>query len=125
MSDESRLVYSTETGRMCEECGKPAAKCTCRKKKKKPERPTPNLDKGDGVVRIQRETKGRKGKTITAVHGVPLPEAELKDFAKQLKNRCGAGGTVKDGVIEIQGDHRDLLVSEIREQGYTVKLAGG
>ena len=125
MSDESRLVYSTETGRMCTDCGKPAAKCTCRKKKKKSERPTPNLDKGDGVVRIQRETKGRKGKTITAVHGVPLPEAELKDFAKHLKNRCGAGGTVKDGVIEIQGDHRDFLLEEIRERGYTVKLAGG
>lgn len=129
MSDESRLVYSTETGRMCSECGKPAAQCTCRKKKKRSEkrseRSTPTLDKGDGVVRIQRETKGRKGKTITAVHGVPLPEAELKDFAKHLKNRCGAGGTVKEGVVEIQGDHRDLLLAEIREQGYTVKLAGG
>jgi translation initiation factor 1 len=114
MSDDGRLVYSTETGRICPE----------KKTKKKPSnRPSP--DKGDGVVRIQRETKGRKGKTVTTVHGVPLAEDDLKDFAKTLKGKCGAGGTVKDGVIEIQGDHRETLLEEIRKQGYRAKPAGG
>lgn len=126
MSDNGRLVYSTETGRVCPDCGKPDSKCACGKKKTKkkpPNRPSP--DKGDGVVRIQRETKGRKGKTVTAIHGVPLAEDDLKDFAKTLKGKCGAGGTVKDGVIEIQGDHRETLLEEIRKQGYQAKPAGG
>jgi translation initiation factor 1 len=126
MSDNGRRVYSTETGRICPDCGKPASKCACRNKRKtKKAAGGPSLDKGDGVVRIQRETKGRKGKTVTTVHGVPLAENELKDFAKTLKGRCGAGGTVKDGVIEIQGDHREILLEEIRKQGYPAKPAGG
>lgn len=80
---------------------------------------------GDGVVRVRRETKGRSGKTVTTVSGVPLPEAELRHLAKDLKRRCGSGGSLKDAVIEIQGDHRDALVKELEAQGYSVKRAGG
>ena len=118
----SRLVYSTESGRICHKCAQPTAECACKKKKGKTQRqaiPT------DGVVRIQREVKGRRGKTVTSVRGLPLDDKELKQFAKTLKRRCGTGGSVKDGVIIIQGDHRKTLQGEIQNQGYTVKLAGG
>ncbi len=118
----SSLVYSTESGRVCPECGKPASKCRC-KKKKRPAKQTTFPD--DGIVRIRREVKGRKGKTATAVFGLPLDDNELKKFAKTLKKRCGSGGSVKDGVILIQGDHREALLNEIKKRGYTVKLAGG
>lgn len=123
--NNSRLVYSTEAGRICPKCGKPGSACTCRKKKPaaagRPRTGFPD----DGTVRVQREVKGRKGKTVTAVFGLPLDDAELQRFAKTLKRRCGTGGTVKDGVVVIQGDHRQTLLDEIRKQGYTVKLAGG
>ncbi|MFP4350691.1 MAG: translation initiation factor Sui1 [Thermodesulfobacteriota bacterium] len=126
MNDDSRLVYSTETGRICPTCEKPAAKCRCKKQKKdKKTPPQPPSHPNDGIVRIQRETKGRKGKTVTAVFGVPLADKDLKEFAKTLKSRCGTGGTVKNGVIELQGDHREALKEAIEKQGYTVKLAGG
>ncbi len=72
-----------------------------------------------------RETKGRKGKGVTVITGVPLPLTELKELGKALKKLCGSGGTVKDGVIEIQGDHRDRLVAELATRGWTVKRAGG
>lgn len=111
------VVYSTEHGRMCPGCGKPVAECRCRQKKTPPG--------GDGIVRIGRETKGRKGKGVTVISGIPLDEKGIKELAKHLKARCGAGGTVKDGVIEIQGDHRDALLEELRKRGWTVKLAGG
>ena len=111
------IVYSTEHGKMCPACGKPAAKCVCRRKKEAP--------KSDGIVRVGRETKGRKGKGVTVITGAPLDEAGLKELGKQLKAKCGAGGTAKDGVIEIQGDHRDLLLEELRKRGWTVKRAGG
>ena len=118
----SRLVYSTESGRICPACGNPTAKCTCKKKKvTKKQQVYPD----NGVVRIRREVKGRKGKTVTSIFGVPLEDQELKQFAKTLKSRCGAGGTVKDGTIIIQGDHRETLLLEVKKQGYTVKLAGG
>ena len=80
---------------------------------------------GDGVVRVRRETKGRAGKTVTSIEGVPLSGAELSALAKDLKRRCGTGGSTKDGVIEIQGDHRDTLVAALEAEGYTVKRAGG
>jgi translation initiation factor 1 len=80
---------------------------------------------GDGVVRVGRETKGRKGKGVTVVTGLRLGEAELSVLARRLKKRCGAGGTVKDGVIEVQGEHRDTIVSELESQGYQVKRVGG
>lgn len=78
-----------------------------------------------GSCEVSRETKGRKGKGVTLVTGVLLAEDGLQKLATELKRRCGAGGTVKDGVIEIQGDHRDLLVAELTQRGYTVKRAGG
>ena len=120
--ENSRLVYSTDSGRICAGCRMPAAECACRKKKN-PKKSSVYPD--DGIVRIRREVKGRKGKTITAIFGIPLDDKELRAFAKILKQRCGTGGSVKDGVIFIQGDHRKALQDEIGKQGYTVKLAGG
>lgn len=117
MAKDTGIVYSTEHGRMCPDCGKPVAECVCRKGSAIPQ--------GDGIVRVSRDTKGRKGKTMTVVTGVLLDEAGLQKLATELKRRCGAGGTVKDGVIEIQGDHRDLVAAELTKRGYTVKLAGG
>lgn len=110
------LVFSTEQGRMCPDCRHPVSDCVCGA----PKRPA-----GDGVVRVSRETKGRKGKGVTLITGIPLDDKELKAFAKVLKTRCGTGGTVKDGVVEIQGDQRDLLVTLLEEKGWTVKRAGG
>ncbi len=80
---------------------------------------------GDGIVRVGRETKGRKGKGVTVITGVPLGSAELETLASRLKKRCGAGGTIRNGVIEIQGDHRDLLVEELKKLNWTVKRSGG
>ena len=80
---------------------------------------------GDGIVRVQRETKGRRGKTVTTVTGVPLPSDALRELAGELKRRCGTGGAVKDGVLEIQGDHVTVLMEALRERGYTVKRSGG
>lgn len=123
--NDSRLVYSTETGRICPECGKPVSACSCKKKKAVKADKQPTGYPNDGTIRIQREVKGRKGKIVTAVFGVPLENEELQKFAKTLKRRCGAGGSVKDGVIVIQGDHRHTLLDEIRKYGYTAKLSGG
>ena len=114
---DARLVYSSELGRVCPGCGKPAAGCICRKK---PARPA-----GDGIVRVQREVKGRGGKTVTVITGVPLDETALGVLAGELKRRCGTGGTVKEWAIEIQGDHCDLLMAELEKRGYRVKRAGG
>jgi translation initiation factor 1 len=113
----SRLVYSSETGRICPACGKPVAACVCRKAAARPA--------GDGVVRVRRETKGRGGKTVTVITGLPGNEAALKNLAGELKKRCGTGGTLKDGTVEIQGDHAELLVAELQKRGFTVKRAGG
>lgn len=110
------IVYSTEHGRICPACSKPIGECVCHQKKAVPE--------GDGTVRVGRETKGRKGKGVTVITSVPLDEEELKELGKQLKARCGAGGTVKDGVIEIQGDHRDMVLEELRKRGWKVKHVG-
>ena len=110
-------VYSTEHGRMCPTCGKPAAQCVCRGKKATPQ--------GDGVVRVGRSTKGRRGKGVTVITGVPLDQDGLRELGKQLRQKCGAGGTVKDGVIEIQGEHRDRLVEELKKHGYAAKRSGG
>lgn len=113
--NNSRPVYSCSAGRLCPNCGKALQQCACQKQ-------TPS--KGDGIVRIQRETKGRKGKGVTLITGIPLPADELKILAKSLKQKCGTGGTIKDGIIEIQGDHRDLLLGELQKKGWTVKKAG-
>jgi translation initiation factor 1 len=118
--DNSRLVYSTETGKICPTCQKPLSKCTCKKKKSKSQ---PNI-KIDGIIRVQREVKGRKGKTVTTVSGFQIANSELKNLATQLKRRCGTGGSVKDGVIIIQGDHRDTLITELENRGFKAKIAG-
>lgn len=129
--DDGRLVYSSEQGRMCPDCGKPTASCRCKPRSKpgtgKPSRRAERapVDPADGVVRVRRETKGRKGKTVTTVTGVPLAEAALRDLAGELKRRCGSGGAAKGGVIEIQGDHAEALVEELVSRGYSVKRAGG
>ncbi len=109
-------VYSTELGRTCPECGKAKEGCVCKNE---------SLPEGDGIVRIQRETKGRKGKGVTLILGVLLASDELKKLAKELKQKCGVGGSVKDGVIEIQGDVRDQMFDEMKRRGFTVKKAGG
>ncbi len=114
---ESSLVYSSEWGRMCPRCGRKSAECICRKG-------TVSAT-GDGIVRIRRETKGRGGKTVTVITGVLMDGEGLKALAGDLKRRCGTGGAVKDGVIEIQGDHRELLLKELERRGFRVKLAGG
>ncbi len=116
-SKSGGLVYSSERGRICPGCGWQVSNCVCSKQSSAPA--------GDGVVRVGRETKGRKGKGVTIITGVPLAGAELSALGKQLKQRCGAGGTVRDGVIEIQGDHRDVLVAELEKKGWKVKRAGG
>ena len=121
----SRLVYSTETGRICPNCGKPAADCNCKKKKPATTGKPPSGYPDDGTVRIRREVKGRKGKTATVVVGIPLEDDDLKQFAKELKQRCGCGGSVKNGTIVIQGDHRKTILDEIKKKGYKVKIAGG
>ena len=123
--DDSRLVYSTEKGRICPECGRPISACSCKKEKAVRTDKQPVGYPKDGTIRIQREVKGHKGKTITAVYGIPLENAELQELAKKLKRRCGAGGSVMDGVIVIQGDHRQTLLDELKKHGYTAKLAGG
>ena len=112
------LVYSSEHGRMCPACGRPVARCACRK------RPASAAVAAD-VVRVGRETKGRKGKGVTVVTGAPVAGDALAALASELKRLCGSGGTVRDGVIEIQGDHRDLLVAELAKRGWTVKRSGG
>jgi translation initiation factor 1 len=81
--------------------------------------------KSDGVIRVSRETKGRKGKCVSLVSGVSLNHESLLELAKRLKQKCGSGGTVKGGVIEIQGDHRDTIVKELSVIGFSAKKAGG
>jgi translation initiation factor 1 len=119
----ARLVYSTGQGRLCPECARPMSDCRCRRSK--PAQAASNAPKGDGIVRVGRETKGRKGKGVTVVAGLPLMGTELEVLATRLKKRCGSGGTVHDGVIEIQGDHRDVLVAELATLGYVVRRSGG
>ena len=106
---DSIPVYSTESGRIKQNV--PAHK--------------PATQKSDGFVRLRREVKGRGGGTVIVISGIPLPAAEIKELAGILKKKCGCGGTVKDGVIEIQGDHRDTLSAELQLRGFKVKLAVG
>lgn len=101
------LVYSTETGRI------------------KPEEQKIERPKGDGIVRVLRQTKGRKGKGVSIVTGLDLDDAPLKLLAAELKKVCGCGGSVKDGTIEIQGDAREKIKAHLEKKGHTVKLAGG
>jgi translation initiation factor 1 len=116
MPDHNPTVYSTESGRMCPKCGRPIAACAC----KKTASPA-----GDGIVRVQRESKGRKGKTVTLISGVLLKEEALQSLASELKRQLGSGGAVKEGVIELQGDHRDAVAISLKKRGFRVKLVGG
>ena len=111
------LVYSTDSGRMCPVCRLPIAQCACSKSAPAPA--------GDGIVRIAREAKGRGGKTVTVVRGLALDAVALEAMAKTLKAACGSGGTVKDGVVEVQGDHCEKIATLLMKQGLKVKRAGG
>ena len=115
--DDRVMVHSTERGLVCPKCRLPTSTCRCGK-----EEPAPA---GDGIARVRRETKGRGGKTVTTVSGVPLGSESLRNLASDLKRRCGTGGTAKDGVIEIQGDHRETIAADLSRRGFTTKLAGG
>ncbi len=109
---------------MCPACERPLTHCAC--PQSGPAAATAvAAATADGTVRVGRETKGRKGKGVTLVTGVPLPSAQLAELCAQLKKKCGSGGTVKDGVIEIQGDHADSLAQELARHGWKVKRAGG
>ena len=88
-------------------------------------RERPSAAKAGGRVKVRRETAGRRGKAVTTVSDVPLDDAALKELAGRLKRRCGVGGSAKNGVIELQGDHRDVVVEMLRADGYDVVLAGG
>jgi len=121
MVDNSRLVYSTESGRICPICDKPRKICSCKGKKPK----FKGKVESDGIIRIRREKKGRKGKTVTAISGFKEGNDDLKQIAKNLKGKCGTGGSIKEGIIVIQGDHRQTVQSELQKQGFNAKLAGG
>lgn len=111
------LVYSTDSGRMCPTCRQPVANCACKQAAAAP--------KTDGVVRVAVETKGRKGKGVTVIRGLGLDALPLAQLGKTLRTACGAGGTVKEGAIEIQGDHADTVIGLLKQQGLTVKRSGG
>jgi translation initiation factor 1 len=113
------IVYSTGIGRICPGCRRPIDRCACRRGDGRPAR----LEAG--VVRVARETKGRAGRGVTVIRGLNLDQAGLEQLAGELKRRCGCGGTVREGVIEIQGEHRDTLVAELLRRGYTARRAGG
>lgn len=113
----SRLVFSTDGGRFCPQCHRNLADCVCGK--------AAPAYTGDGIARIRRETKGRGGKAVTVIDGLPLAPDALRSLAKKLKQRCGVGGAVKSGAIEIQGDQRETCKAALEAEGYTCKLSGG
>jgi translation initiation factor 1 len=117
------LVYSTEAGRICSDCSQPVAQCLCAANKKA--LAAAGSASADGIVRVQRETKGRGGKSVTVVRGLGLDAVALAALAKQLKAACGSGGTVKDGCIEVQGDHVLTLMAALQKRGHVVKRVGG
>jgi len=114
----SHLVYSTDGGRMCPQCRRAMAACACAAQRAA-------VPVASGPVRVSRESKGRGGKTVTLVRGLPLAASELEAVGKQLRSHCGSGGTVKDGVLEIQGDHCDRVLAWLVAQGHAAKRAGG
>ena len=118
MKARGGLVYSTDGGRMCPDCRRPVGACACRAATRAPGPP-------DGIVRVSRETGGRAGRTVTVVRGLPLEGAALAELARSLKAACGSGGTVRDGVLEIQGDHRDTVLARLEQAGLRARRAGG
>ena len=117
-SSNSKLVYSTETGRMCPDCRRALADCACKANAKA-------ATAGDGAVRVSLQTKGRGGKSVTLVKGLALDGIALVALGKQLRAACGSGGTTKDGVIEVQGDHCTLILATLAKLGHKAKRAGG
>ena len=117
-SSKGGLVYSTDGGRMCPECRQVLAQCVCKAVAAK-------RSEGDGVARVSRETKGRGGKSVTIVKGLALDPLALALLGKQLRTACGSGGTVKDGVIEVQGDHCERVIEALEKYGHKAKRAGG
>jgi translation initiation factor 1 len=115
-SNRKGTVYSTDGGRHCPSCGNLLAQCNCK---------SASAVKGDGIVRLQRQVKGRAGKPVVVITGLPLAGNDLKTMAKRLKAKCGVGGTVEDGNIIIQGDKRDQIKTELESLGHNVKLSGG
>jgi translation initiation factor 1 len=112
-----RIIYSTGVGNLCPNCRRPVRECVCPKG-------APGAAKAAGV-RVGRETKGRAGKGVTTISGLPMGLSDMESLAAKLKKRCGSGGTVRAGVIEIQGDHRDVIVAELTGLGWPAKKAGG
>jgi len=112
------LVYSTDAGRMCPACRHPVAACTCVSGRSA-------APAGDGAIRVSRQSKGRGGRTVTLVRGLPLDAGALAELGKRLRTACGSGGTVKDGVVEIQGDHAERVIELLTAEGFTdVKRSG-
>jgi translation initiation factor 1 len=114
----TRLVYSTDGGRTCPQCRQPLAACGCTAAQAQQLR-------GDGRVRVGRESAGRGGKTVTVVRGLALNDAQITELGKQLRSACGTGGTAKDGVIEIQGDHVERVLGLLLKAGHAAKRTGG
>jgi translation initiation factor 1 len=119
----SRLVYSTDSGRICTDCGKALAQCVCLSKAQASAQAARLA--ADGVVRVSLDSKGRGGKSVTVVRGLAVDGAALLALGKQLKAACGSGGTVKDGVIEVQGDHVATVMAALQKLGHTPKRSGG
>jgi translation initiation factor 1 len=113
----ARIIYSTGIGNLCPNCRRPVRECVCPKG-------APGAAKAAGV-RVGRETKRRAGKGVTIISGLPMSPADIESLAAKLKKRCGSGGTVREGVIEIQGDHRDVIVAELAKLGWPAKRSGG
>jgi translation initiation factor 1 len=113
----ARIVYSTGIGSLCPNCRRAVKDCVCPKGAPGAAKP--------GAVRVGREVKGRAGKGVTTVAGLALGLADIEALATSLKKRCGSGGTVRDGVIEIQGDHRDVIVAALVKLGWPAKKSGG
>jgi len=123
MSPRNRdaTVFSSHQGRVCPHCGLPQRRCQCRAN---PRGQVQNTD-GDGIARVGRSSKGRGGKTVTSITGLTMRADELSDLARDLKRLCGAGGAVKDGVVELQGDRRDAVMEELERRGIRAKRTGG
>lgn len=117
-ADGGGIVYTTGIGERCPNCLRAVRECVCKKG-------TPGKASSDGIVRVSRETQGRKGKGVTVISGLGLPADQLAALATELKKKCGSGGAVDNGRIEIQGDHRDRLVQELIQRGFKAKRAGG
>jgi translation initiation factor 1 len=119
MKENNPVVYSTEKGRICPDCGFPEKECRCRTKK------TSKKLFDDSIVRIRKEKRGRNGKEVTSIQGIPLSEQAIQSIASDIKKKLGTGGTIKDGIIEIQGDRVEFIAEYFIKLGYKVQKNGG